>query len=255
MQPPLPSSNTAPDGASARTTPAALEEPAGAVSGLNRKDAIAKPVYPALAAHQRAEEEWALHPVAVELDVWWTRLDGAFGLDIPRTPLRLEKDTRRNCFGYFRPGHNELGLKLEIALALDPHTDEAGLDWGELIGTLLHESGHLWQHLHGQQQSGTYGHHNKELRDRLRSCGLLVDYRGHQTYAPSSPFLDLLARYGVAPPRTMARPDGAPARKAGRSRKVQKLRKWSCGCQNARVGTRQFVASCGVCDRRFLPAV
>jgi hypothetical protein len=36
-------------------------------------------------------------------------------------------------------------------------------------------------------------------------------------------------------------------RRKGRS----SLRKWSCGCQNARVGTREFHAQCLICGNVF----
>jgi hypothetical protein len=234
------------------------------VSALNLKpDDVTKPVYPALACHQRSEADWALRQVSVFLDEWWGRLVEEYGLAIPRTALRLEQNLRRSCLGYFRPGHNEFGLRGEIAIGLPPipaggRIELCDLDLGDLLGTLLHEQLHLAQALHGVPSP--HGHHNLGFRKKARRAGLVVDYRGHQTYDPDGAFLDLLRRHNVPLPWSVALPIPAAGQQpAGSQPKTggggsSTLKKWTCGCTNVRVAITDFRARCLKCGREFARA-
>jgi hypothetical protein len=235
------------------------EEP---VSSLNRKEsAVAKPVYPVLAAHQRAEKDWDFHPLYARLDPWWGIIDAAFDLHLPRTVLRLDPRIRTNCAGYFRPGHNEFGMEMEIAIAVPPREEldaPHDLDFGDMLGTLAHEMLHLEQQLNGSPGSNNY--HNRQYQRKAATLGLLVDSRGHQTYDPDGPFIALLRRHGVELPlqvqmmQALAAGLPLPPVRERRKSSRSKLRKWTCGCQNAWVGAREFVATCGLCNARFSSA-
>jgi hypothetical protein len=202
-----------------------------------------------LAAHQAQETAWDYHDLAVFLDEWYARFDDRFQLRLPRVPLRLDPRIRRNCAGYFLPGHNEIGLVFEIAIAVPPPEQLTGIDRGNLLGTLLHEQFHLLQELTGIPGRNNY--HNSEYRATTERFGLLVDHRGHQEYANDSLFLDLFTEYRVELPfqvrakraRTLGEnppPVPPPQKLHGQS----KLRKWSCGCTNVRVGVAIFHARC-----------
>lgn len=232
--------------------PADYPDPARlpAASTLNRKAAVvSKPVYGSLAAHQAAETDWDYHDVLVFADAWYTRLNERLRLNVPRVPLRLDPTLHRNCGGHFLAGHNEFGLAYEIAIAVPPPTQLHLLNRGDLVGTLLHEQLHLLQELTGVPGANNY--HNAQYRNTAERFGLLVDHRGHQTYAADSLFLELLAEHGVDPPRLIAEgrtagssgpqpPGFSKRRPLGRST----LRKWSCGCTNVRVGVAEFHACC-----------
>ena len=142
----------------------------------------------------------------------------------------------------FAYGHNGFGLKGEIIIN---RSHLKGEFW-EVLGTLLHELLHGWQQAHGKPGRGNY--HNKEFRDKAASYGLLIDHRGVTQYVPESRFFELLKRHGIRPPE-LSQPT-VTGRVAGRS----KLRKWSCGCTNVRVGVRTFSARCLLCNRVFEPA-
>ncbi|OWK40993.1 hypothetical protein [Fimbriiglobus ruber] len=244
-------------------SPGAVAAPPGndTLSGLNRKvAAVGKPVYRTLAAHQRAEAGWDYRHLSVVLDTWYRLFNDHFDLNVPRVPLRLDPAVQRNCAGYFRPGHNEFGLLYEIAVAVPPPGGLDRIRLGDLLGTLLHELLHLDQELHGVPGQNNY--HNVAYRDRAAAFGLLVDHRGHQEYAPDSPFLALLSRQGVGHPPAVrdsyavapgARPTAIRAvpKPAGKS----KLRKWSCGCTNVWVGVATLHARCARpdCGRPFAP--
>jgi hypothetical protein len=228
-------------------------------SGINRKaEGVAKPVYPTLAEHQRAETDWDFHPLHAQLDAWWNIIDDEFGLRLPRTVLRLDTKLRTNCAGYFRPGHNELGLLMEIAIGVPPAEEMDTLDFPEVLGTLAHEMLHLDQELNGHP--GKHNYHNRQYQQKAAALGLRVDGKGHQTYDLDGPFLALIRRHGVEMPRQvqieLARLAGVPLppmpvrKKKSRS----KLRKWSCKCpQNVRVGAAIFIAHCPRCESPFVP--
>src|SRR6185437_10325694 len=87
-----------------------------------------------------------------------------FRLSLPRVTLRLDHRIRRNCAGYFLPGHNEFGLVYEIAVAVPSPEQLAGMDRGDLLGTLLHEQFHLLQELTGIRGKDKGNYHNAQYR-------------------------------------------------------------------------------------------
>jgi hypothetical protein len=196
-------------------------------------------VYDALAEHQQRPEGWPYSELFTELHRWAEIFNTKLKLEIPEWSLCVER-LRRTRLGQFRYGNNGLGLRGEITFnALYLATREG---W-EVLGTLLHEMLHGWQQAHGRP--GKRNYHNKQFREKARSFGLIVDERGVTYYENESPFTRLLAQHGVhAPelPRVILE-----ARQAGSS----KLKKYSCGCTNIRVGTSRFAATCLLCGNEF----
>lgn len=239
-------------------TSSVADDGKGAVSAFKGKltaAQVTKPVYGALVAHQLGEADWSLHCLHGVLDEWYDRLTRWAALDIPRTVLRLQQNLRRTCVGWFRPGHNEFGVRGEIAVAvpaiIGDHLEAAGLDLGDTIGTVLHEQLHLDQALHGAPSP--HNHHNAEFRNKARRFGLIVDYRGHQTYQPGGPFLELLRQHGIPWPRSVTHPSAAgnqPPSSGGRST----LKKWACLCTNVWVGVAELRAVCRACGNPFVRA-
>ncbi len=212
-----------------------------AVSGLNpKKSLFGQSIYRSLASHQTQEEQWDCRPIVQDLQVWADRMNAEFRLRIPEMSLRVDWLSRWRL-GHFRYGHNGFGLKGEIAinrLYLDDR------EFWQVLGTLCHELLHAWQQAHGKP--GKHNYHNKQFRNKARELGLLVDPRGCTEYEPHSPFMEILARWGVMvpelPPRRLA-----IAGAQGRS----KLKLWMCGCTRARVAVADFQAVCLKCGNRF----
>ena len=76
-------------------------------------------------------------------------------------------------------------------------------------------------------------------------------------------FAQLMRELGIERPEDVPRADGQNidwfkilVDLMGKSRKGRSsLTKWSCGCQNVRVGTREFHATCDKCGNKFEPAL
>jgi len=200
-------------------------------------------VYDGIARHQRTEN-WFGRDLAAVMQTWAERFNLEFKLQVPQISLRIDR-LRCTRLGHFRPGHNGFGLKGEVALNslyLTP-TAEAVFGKMESLGTLLHELLHAWQQAHGKPGARNYP--NIQFRTKALSLGLIVDDRGHTTYALESPFKVLLRQYGVDVPLLDYQP--GIARRPGNS----KLKKWSCGCTNARCAVPELAAQCLKCGCEF----
>lgn len=195
-------------------------------------------IYQGLALHQRSEA-WFGQNLSVALQEWIVRFIAEFKLDIREVALRIDV-LPCSRLGHFRVGHNGFGLKGEIAL--NSRYLETRPLW-QILGTLLHELLHAWQHAHGNPSRKD--HHNEEFRQKAAECGLNIDRQGVTGYAADSPFKTLLREYGVAVPADEYIPTGE--RLKGKS----KLKKWSCGCTNIRCAVADFRAQCLKCGNAF----
>ncbi|MGA2230848.1 MAG: SprT-like domain-containing protein [Tepidisphaeraceae bacterium] len=195
-------------------------------------------IYQDLACHQRAET-WFGKDLSVNLQSWAVRFIVEFNLDVCEVALRIDA-LPCSRFGHFRVGHNGFGLKGEIALNSRYLSNRP---FWQVLGTLLHELLHAWQHAHGNPSRRD--HHNDEFRRKAHECGLNIDKRGVTGYSANSRFKDLLRENGVAVP------DGEYVPMGERLRGNSKLKKWSCGCTNVRCGVGDFRAQCLKCGKVF----
>ena len=221
-------------------------DPSEAIFGLNSKtahesQAQGEPLYHALAAHQVSQEDWEFHEILVKLQCWKDIFPRELQFPVPPVALCIGA-TRSNCYGYFRPGHNDFGFRREIKINRSPLLGriQSGEFW-RALGTLLHELLHAWQDTFGTPPKSNY--HNKEFQTKAAQYGLIVDSRGVTDYAPDTPFFRVLEKYGVEVPKLPT----PWLRPAGRS----KLKKWSCGCTNVRVAVAHFRALCLACGNEF----
>jgi hypothetical protein len=163
---------------------------------------------------------------------------------------------------------NPQGLLDEITFNTVHFTDDNGRkvweygQWGELE-TLLHEQVHLWQQNFGEHpvKVGKI-YHNKEFVEKCNSLGLYPRPGIGAHWRPSDgPFALIMKEHGIPEPDYREVPDDkrrlnwweylkwleGEGRRGGRST----LAKWSCGCQNVRVGTKEFEARCLRCGNVF----
>jgi predicted SprT family Zn-dependent metalloprotease len=196
-------------------------------------------IYEGLATHQRSEA-WHSREFIGWLQTWTSRFNAEFNLGLTEIALRVDV-LSRTCYGHFRWGHNGFGLKGEIAINRRYLTDRPPF---QVLGTLLHELLHAWQHAHGTPSRRD--HHNEEFREKARACGLLIDRRGVTGFAAASRFKDLLRGYAIAVPDSEFIP--TEARQKGNS----KLKKWSCECTNVRCAVADLRARCLKCGAMFV---
>ena len=208
-----------------------------------------EPINLALREHQVSASHWRFRGLLRELHAWAERFNVEFNLNTP-VPAVTVKRLRGRCIGHFLSGRNSWGLSYEIAI--DQSLAVGGATWLTL-GVLLHECLHLWEEIHGSPpNSARFNYHSRGFRDKAHSLGLLVDRWGHMRYVTgSSPFLELLRKYGVEVPDLPPVEDQANAiQTSGAS----KLKLWVCECVppvRVRVARRRFRARCLDCGRQF----
>ena len=192
-------------------------------------------------AEFQVTQDWEYRDLLRVLHTWAEMMNVEFKLHIPEISLCVDW-LRCTRLGHFRYGHNGFGLKGEVALNRH-HLDDRPF-W-TVLGTLLHELLHAWQQAHGKP--GRRNYHNREFRNKAARFGLIVDTRGHTTYAAESPFMDLLEKHEIHVPELPEL-----KMKSDNKRGNSKLKKWSCGCTNARVAVHDFRARCLKCGNDFV---
>lgn len=197
-------------------------------------------VYHALAEHQ-VTNDWEYRELLNSLHWWAEIMNVEFKLHIPEVSISVDW-LRRTRLGHFRYGHNGFGLKGEVSLNRLYLDDRP---FWTVLGTLFHELLHAWQQAHGTP--GKRNYHNREFRDKAARFGLIIDTRGCTEYVDESPFMDLLRSRDITVP---AMPPVQNERQPTKGN--SKLKKWSCGCTNARVAIQDFRARCLKCGNDFV---
>src|SRR2546428_12123698 len=101
-------------------------------------------IYRLLADHQQVET-WEHRELVQELQRWAEIFDLEFKLEIPEVALSVDW-SRYRSLGHFRPGHNAVGLRGEVAINQRQLPSRQPF---QVLGTLLHELLHAWQQVHG----------------------------------------------------------------------------------------------------------
>jgi hypothetical protein len=119
--------------------------------------------------------------------------------------------------------------------------------WAQLE-TLLHEQVHLWQENFGEHKHkpGRVAH-DKEFVAKCRSLGLYpTPVVGSHYQVADGLFEQLMKELGIPRPSDIPKADNPRADwfRPDKGRGRSTLSKWTCGCQNVRVGTKEFHARC-----------
>jgi hypothetical protein len=180
---------------------------------------------------------------------------------LPDPVISFENLRNFNTLATYTLRRNPQGLLYEITMNTQHYIPlvnrpywEYG-DWAKLE-TLLHEQIHLWQQNFGKIPF-VPGHspHNKEFVKKAKSLGLNVTPGVGCHYAVAdedSPFGILMKELGIERPPVVPRDNIKIAWfDSGERKGKSSLTKWTCGCQNVRVGTKEFYATCDRCGNKF----
>jgi len=194
--------------------------------------------------------------MATTLYLWTDRFNERFfGHQMPAALLSFERLDVRILAAYTLK-RNPQGLLYEITF----NTCHLERPLWETLETLLHEYVHLWQQNFGQHPVER-NYHNVEFVLKCQELGLHPHVGSGVHLRPGDgPFAELLVAHGLEPPPTdidlNLDPRGKPLDwwigPGDRERRGSStLSKWTCGCQNVRVGTREFYACCTRCGNTF----
>jgi hypothetical protein len=194
-------------------------------------------------------EGWTFSSLSELLYDWVDRFNVEFFENALKTPVISFERTRRNSFGHFVFERNAFGLKWNINF----NSRYADRDLVDSLSTLLHEMVHQYMQEFGRKKprGSKSNYHNKEFRLKAEEMGIPCDEYGRTMYY-RNPYLSFLKSQGVKvrPRFTTANKDevydfpGSPGK--------SKLKKWSCGCQIARIGKSKFRATCDICGNKFI---
>jgi hypothetical protein len=209
--------------------------------------------------HVETAQDWEWHTMATALYQWTDRFnDRFFALKMPEALLSFERLDVRILAAYTLK-RNPQGLLYEITF----NTHHLGRPMWETLETLMHEYVQLWQQNLGEHPVER-NYHNREFVDQCEALGLHPAIgTGVHTHPASGCFAEFVKAYGV--PEPVATSDiildgkGRPLdwwylSGDHERRGSSTLTKWSCGCQNVRVGTKEFYASCTRCGHAFVKA-
>lgn len=217
--------------------------------------------------------DWEYAPDAVYLyrmaQILKDRLiDPLHRLDRGRLPdpvIAFENLRNNRTLAAFRLTRNPNGLENEIIFNTAHYerveeNEKAKVEWKfgrwAQLETLLHEYVHEWQQVFGKDPVQLDRiTHNKEFVQKCESLGLHPKLgEGYHTRLADGPFALLMKELGIDPPTEIEQEVEYTVDwfRWGKEREGRStLSKWSCGCQNVRVGTKEFHAQCLRCGNVF----
>jgi len=189
-------------------------------------------------------------------------IDPLHHLDRERLPdpvIAFENLRNYNTLAAFRLTRNPQGMQNEIIMNIEHYIGDEKKVWEygrwAQLETLLHEQIHEYQQVYGKDpvKIGKV-YHNKEFIDKCESLGLHpMPGVGCHTRVADGVFALLMKEMGIEPPQDVPKAQGKQDWFEFKPKKgTSTLTKWSCGCQNVRVGTKEFKAHCDVCGNPFI---
>lgn len=224
---------------------------------------------PVVREHAETARDWEYHDQAAFLYRWAVEfkdrlLDPVLHTDRGRMPDPVISFDKMNVkvLAAYTLARNPQGLLYEITMNTAHFDDQDGRqvwdsgEWGELE-TELHELVHLWQQNFGAHPvKPGKAYHNREFVDKCESLGLHPMMVVGCHIKPADGAFELLMReHGIARPELPPLESEKPVNwwDLGKERRGEStLSKWSCGCQNVRVGTKDFQAQCLKCGNVFV---
>lgn len=184
-------------------------------------------------------------------------------IDIPDVIVGFDDAGNRNILAYYNTVPNAHGMPDEVIMNTAHYEEKDGKMvwkyglWSQLE-TLTHEMAHGLLTFVSRLENRKIPAHGDEFVKTCAKIGLKVvpNVGSHYQVADSdSPFGRLMKSMGISRPDDVPRAEGEktdwfrPSKEKGKST----LTKWECGCgQKARVGTKEFDATCNRCGTVFI---
>ena len=221
---------------------------------------ILDPSFSKEAVRKNAEQahDWQWQEMAKTLYTWTDRFKSRFLDPIARLGQEKMPDAiisfapmNHKILACYTLHRNAQGLLDEITM----NTRHLNRPMWQTLETLLHEQVHLWQQNFGDHPVNR-NYHNREFVHKCEGLGLHPRLESGVHWKPADGvFAQLMGEYGIQPPAQAIVPqdekvnwwDVREKERKGRST----LSKWSCGCQNMRVGRKEFYARCTICGNLF----
>jgi len=223
---------------------------------MNERFVTSSP-HEAIRQHIESAQDWEWRAIATTLYQWTDRFnDRFFDRQMPGALLSFERMDGRILAAYTLK-RNHQGLLHEITF----NTHHLQRPMWETLETLMHEYVHLWQQNMGEHPV-EHNYHNREFVAKCEEFGLHPAIGSGVHLRPADgTFAEFLKAYGVPEPAattdvildSKGRPLDWWYLTGGQERRGKStLTKWSCGCQNVRVGSKEFYASCTRCGHAFV---
>jgi len=154
---------------------------------------------------------------------------------------------RIDTFGTYKVWLNDSKLMARICL----NSLHENLEISDTLQVLIHQMVHVHEihYINGNKQKNTW-YHSKAFRDKMERIGIIANPKGCHL-AVRDPFRFMLEKHGVKFCNGKEEGGVLILQQKPKTKGKSKLRKWSCGCQNARVGKAEFEATCDICSNKF----
>lgn len=176
---------------------------------------------------------------------------------LPAVTVSIQtKGKKAQLYGSFQPGgfHTKEGVPVHEIIITAEHLFE---DVYKVLGTIVHETVHLFNHDIGEKDHSKGGRHNETFRDAALQWGLEVDTpydsRGHG-HTHISLELQKLIETKFKPDESVFRIFKEQAEIKPKKPSVPKVRPWVCQCPitlQVAVGV-ELQAHCGICNNDFI---
>lgn len=189
--------------------------------------------------------DWVLCDLSYELYWWVSFFQIVFLKDqpVPVPALSFERTTVRTL-GHYVIGRNAFGVRENINL----NSCHLNRPLWDILATLIHEMCHSWQAVYGTPSNSWF--HNKEFGLKMLEFGILVNNKGCHM-GVTDPFVFMLKKHGIEFKMNFNTDGIIKIPPKPKPKGKSKLKKWSCGCQNVRVGKAEFEATCNLCGNKF----
>jgi hypothetical protein len=180
---------------------------------------------------------------------WWIDLFNAcFFRNEPVIVNELRfKKLRIDTLGTYKVRFNDSKPRTRIYL----NSIHVNSDISDTLQIIVHQMVHVYEVLYiNQNKPRKTWYHSIVFRDTMERIGIISNAKGCHL-ALRDPFRFILQKHGIGFPNAREENGLLILHPRPKSSGSSKLRKWSCGCQNVRVGKAEFDATCDICLNKF----